>query len=75
MADKYSVRTWKKDALQAASMRSGVCAHASALVGLDMLAQDGSVFAHGHFDIETAKQFHRNLGISISEAIAKEASK
>lgn len=65
---RFSVKSWRKDALQAASMTAWACHHGGT-VGIDMLAQDGSVFAHGHFDIETAEAF-RDL---LTEAIAESA--
>lgn len=73
MADnrKFSVQQWTQPALQASSMRAGACEHPG-MVGIDMIAQDGNVFAHGHFDIETAMEFHRYLGIAIDQAVEKE---
>lgn len=38
------------------------------LVGVDFLATDGSVFAHGHFDVAVAKRFHTALGLLIAQA-------
>ena len=66
---RFSVKTWKKDSLQAASMNCGCCRHGHT-VGVDMNARDGSTFAHGHFDVATAKQFHQRLGEAIAEAEA-----
>lgn len=68
MTKRHSVERWKKDAMQAASMRSGVCTEATGLIGIDMLARDGNAFAHGHFDVATAREFHKQLGDAIAEA-------
>lgn len=62
--------TWDKDVMQAASMSVGSCAHGGT-VGIDMLARDGSVFAHGHFDIDVAIEFGERLTQAIAEAIAR----
>lgn len=64
---RHSVKTWKKQSLQAASMNVGCCKHGH-VIGVDMNARDGSTFAHGHFDVETAKLFHERLGEAIDEA-------
>jgi hypothetical protein len=67
---RCSVERWKKEALQAASMTAGACAHGGT-VGIDMVAQDGNTFAHGHFDIEIAEQFRDLLTEAIAEAKAR----
>jgi len=68
MNKKVSVETWRKLALQASAMRCGACTEAKGLVGVDMIAQDGNVFAHGHFDIETAIAFQAQLAQAIADA-------
>lgn len=68
MSGRCSVPKWKKVALQAAAMRCGACTEANGLVGIDMVAQDGSVFAHGHFDFRTAIEFQNQLAEAIAEA-------
>lgn len=65
---RFSVERWKKKPLQAAAMSCGKCQEVSGMVGVDMVAQDGRSFAHGHFDIETAREFHRQFGEAIDEA-------
>lgn len=67
---RHSPKTWRKDALQAASMAVGSCEHGGT-VGIDMMAQDGRVFAHGHFDINIAVQFRDQLNEAITEAVAR----
>jgi hypothetical protein len=64
---RYSVPRWSKKALQAASMACGAC-HGHGMVGIDMVAQDGNTFAHGHFDIEPARLFHASLAEAIADA-------
>ena len=74
MADKrYSVKRWKKNALQAAKMGCGVCSfpNCEVWVGVDLIAQDGNTFAHGHFDVATARDFHARLGEAIEMAERK----
>ena len=68
MNKKVSVESWRKKALQASAMRCGACTDATGLVGVDMIAQDGSVFAHGHFDIQTAIAFQQQLAQAIADA-------
>lgn len=68
MSKRCSVAKWKKEALQAAAMRCGACTEAHGLVGIDMVAQDGTVFAHGHFDFRTAIAFQNQLAEAIAEA-------
>lgn len=71
---RFSVRQWgDKKALQASSMSCGACTETTGLVGIDMVAQDGRTFAHGHFDVETARLFHRQLGDAIEEAATANA--
>ena len=67
MSKRFSVERWKKKALQAASMSCGCCLHGG-FVGIDMVAQDGNTFAHGHFDIRTAIEFQNQLAEAIAEA-------
>ena len=50
-------------------MRAGCC-EKEPLVGIDMLAQDGACFAHGHFQVEVAEMFWRALGEAIVDARA-----
>lgn len=64
---RYSVPRWTKPALQAAQMSCGPCCCCDT-VGIDMVARDGNTFAHGHFDIDVAEKFWRNLGEAIVEA-------
>lgn len=67
---RYSVERWRGDALQASQMSVGVCQDTDmAMVGIDMVAQDGSVFAHGHFDVATAVTFAEHLAEVIAEAM------
>jgi hypothetical protein len=68
MSRKVSVERWTKRALQASAMRCGACTEATGLVGVDMVAQDGNVFAHGHFDIQTAIAFQAQLAEAIAAA-------
>ena len=70
---RYSVKRWEKDALQAAQMSVGTCSGGDT-IGIDMLADDGSVFAHGHFDVETAIQFTKALSAEISQALTRAES-
>lgn len=65
---RYSVIQWNKRALQAAQMDCGACTEAHGMVGIDMVAQDGHTFAHGHFDVQTAREFHKRLGEAIEDA-------
>lgn len=67
---RCSVKKWNKNALQAAQMTAGACTHGGT-VGIDMVAQDGNVFAHGHFDIDVAEQFRDMLTDAIAEAKAR----
>lgn len=71
MSKRFSVKRWHRDVLQAASMQSGVCEHEVPMVGIDMCGQDGKTFAHGHFDLETARAFHQQLGETIELAAEK----
>ena len=64
---RYSVKEWRRDALQAARMSVGRCQHGDT-IGVDMYAQDGVVFAHGHFDVETAYRFALALNAALDEA-------
>ena len=65
---------WDKAALQAAAMSVAVCCprtkEGSALVGVDLHARDGRVFAHGHLEIEDAERLWKDLGAAIVEARA-----
>ena len=70
MSRRYSVPYWNKTALQVASMSCGQCRDVVGLVGIDMHAQDGDVFAHGHFELEQAKAFYKSLGEVIAEVEA-----
>lgn len=67
---RCNVKTWNKHYLLAAGMSVGKCEsdEPSTLIGIDMVAQDGNTFAHGHFPIETAIQFYENLGQAIADA-------
>lgn len=71
-ARRFSVTHWGDlEILQAASMDVGRCTDTHLpMIGVDMHAQDGATFAHGHFDIETAKLFHQALGKAIDEAMS-----
>ena len=61
MSDKrYSVERWDKNALQAAQLSVGRCRHGGT-IGIDMIAQDGNVFAHGHVDVLTASALVEKL--------------
>lgn len=67
---RYSVERWRGDALQAAAMHVGACNHPGIrMIGIDMVAQNGDVFAHGHFDLETAVAFVEQMQAAISEAL------
>lgn len=68
MTKRYSVERWKKKALQAASISCGACQHVTGMVGIDMIAQDGNTFAHGHFDIRTAIEFQNQIAEAVAEA-------
>lgn len=68
---RFSVKHWSAKALQAASMSVGQCTETDVvMIGVDMLAQDGATFAHGHFDLATAKLFHQELGKAIEGALS-----
>lgn len=70
---RCSVQTWNKNAMQAAGMRVGVCEDHN-YVGIDMVAQDGNAFAHGHFDVATAMVFRQELDDAITEALKEHGS-
>lgn len=73
---RYSVQKWNRPALHAAAMRCGICGPADHLmIGIDLLARDDKTFAHGHFDIPTAKQFLSDLADIIDEAECMVATK
>lgn len=55
-----TVKTWRKDVLQADSMSVGVC-ESGDTIGLDFHATDGRVFAHGHLDFEMALMLNQQL--------------
>ena len=69
----YSVKKWEDWALQAERVSVGTCEHGDT-IGIDMHAQDGTVFAHGHFDVETAIRFTKALSAEISEALTRAES-
>ena len=71
-ARRFSVKNWDGlELLHAASMSVGRCTETDvAMIGIDLLAQDGATFAHGHFDIETAKRFHQEMGKAIEGALS-----
>ena len=72
MSDKrFSVEEWPDDVLQAAQIGVGGCCHGDT-IGINMLAQDGSVLAHGHFDLQTAVRFARHFLKVLEEAAAKQ---
>lgn len=71
---RFSEETWDRPALQAAAMNVGICTHGGT-IGVDMLAQDGSVFAHGHYDIATAERFRDALVEAIADAKAAAKAK
>ena len=71
MSKRFSVPHWNTPALQAASMNCGACTETIGLVGIDMIAQDGTTFAHGHFDVRTAAKFHQELGETIQRVAAQ----
>jgi hypothetical protein len=71
---KYSVKRWNKPSLQAANMSCGACTEVSGVVGINMIAQDGNVFAHGHFDVRTAIAFQNQIAEAIAEARRNEAN-
>jgi hypothetical protein len=68
MPKRCSVETWDGKPLQAASIGVGTCIESRNLVGIDLVAQDGKTFAHGHFDIETAVRFRADLDLAIEDA-------
>lgn len=53
-------KTWTKGPLQAHTMRVGVCENGE-LLGFDMAAEDGGVYAHGHFDLDQAEDFLKSF--------------
>lgn len=69
---RFSVKHWgDQNPLQAASMSVGQCTETDVvMIGVDLLAQDGSIFAHGHFDLATAKLFHQEMGKAIEQALS-----
>ena len=71
MTARISVKRWHDPALQAAAMRVGCCTDAVGLIGVDLVAQDGNTFAHGHVDIATARVLRRHLDEAIAEAERK----
>lgn len=71
---RYSLPAWRKRPLQAAAMRCGPCEDVVGLVGIDMVAQDGNTFAHGHFDIAGAEKFAGMLSEAIAQAKRKAAN-
>ena len=50
---RNSVPKWDGEILQAARLNAGKCDEGGT-VGIDFMARDGSVFAHAHFDSQTA---------------------
>jgi hypothetical protein len=62
------VKRWTKPTLQASAMRCGLCCDTEGVIGVDMIAEDGTTFAHGHFDIRTAVAFKNQLIDAINEA-------
>jgi hypothetical protein len=64
---RYSVERWSQKPLQAAAISVGVCPEGD-LVGIDLHAQDGSVFAHAHFGPDQADEFWRDLAEAITAA-------
>ena len=74
MGKRFSVPKWRKPALQAAAMSVGAYVDAIGLVGIDFCAQDGSTFAHGHFDLATANIFRAKLDEAIADARRKAAN-
>ena len=69
---RYSVNAWCKEALQAASMSVGMCQHGyPPTIGIDLHAQDGTVFAHGHFDVETAINFVEKMSEACEQALTE----
>lgn len=71
-ARRFSVKHWDGlEVLHAASMTVGRCTETDVpMIGIDMSAQDGATFAHGHFDLATAKLFHQVLGEAIEGALS-----
>jgi predicted helicase len=61
------VKTWTEEPLKAASIDIVCCDPANKTIGFDFCADDDSVFAHGHYDLEGAKHFYRALGQMIDE--------
>ena len=66
MPERHSVPTWDGEVLLASRINAGNCAHEHfdepiQIVGIDLIAQDGTPFAHAHFDAETARRVAQRL--------------
>jgi len=65
---RYIPKTWNQSVIQAASVSVSACGDAGKrLIGIDMLASDNCIFAHAHFDIDTARVLYRNLADLIAK--------
>lgn len=65
-----SVDIWdpKKAVQRANRMAVDICGDdANGLLGFDMMAKDGNVFAHGHMTLEVAEQFVASAAAAVAE--------
>ena len=58
--------SWSGDILNATDVEVVQC-HAD-MVGINLLAKDGTIFAHAHFDLETCGEFLAFLAQTLREA-------
>ncbi len=72
--DDYAGDLDGNPALQAVSMRCGVCKTGGS-IGVDLLDENGKTIAHGHLDTETAIQFFEMYGEAIDEVLDNEGPK
>jgi hypothetical protein len=66
--NRKKVDSWNRTVLAPAMMSVGLCDETAESIGISMHAVNGDMFAHGHYDLEAAKQFYRDMGDAIAKA-------
>lgn len=65
------VLAWKTPTLQACGVHVGNCGEKGSLVGISLVAQDGTPIAHTHADPEVMEKVWRDIGDAIVTARTK----
>lgn len=67
--DTIPTPTWEGPANRASQIVTDVC-ECGDLVGIDLLAKDGTVFAHAHMELEQAEAFAKEFMRGIEQVRA-----